>query len=86
MLNERKERYPARIPKRSRSPLAQETFINSQNDKHSDLITHLSEDTVMAVAADSHRSFLIPEQRHPFKAPKSSAQCARQRILIAKFR
>ena len=46
--------------------VAQETFIGSQNDKHSDLFAHAaSKDTVMAVVADSHRSFLIPEQyRH----------------------
>ena len=43
--------------------VAQETFIGSQNDKHSDLFAHaVSKDTVMAVVTDSHRSFLIPEQ------------------------
>ena len=43
--------------------VAQEIFIGSQNDKHSDLFAHAaSKDTVMAVVADLHRSFLIPEQ------------------------
>ena len=42
--------------------VAQETFIGSQNDKHSDLFATCGKDTVMAVVADSHRSFLIPEQ------------------------
>ena len=38
----------------------------------------------MAVAADSHRSFLIPEQyRHTEQ--KNSPQYARQRIFIAKI-
>ena len=34
----------------------------SQTDKHSDLTSHSGGVTVMAVAADFHRDFLIPEQ------------------------
>ena len=34
----------------------------SQTDKHSDLTSHSGGVTVMAVATDFHRDFLIPEQ------------------------
>jgi hypothetical protein len=64
--------YPA-ITKRLRAdlpefpspspPLPKRPF-RAQNDKHSDLAAcGASLDTVMAVATDSHRDFLIPE--HP---------------------
>lgn len=45
------------------SPFAQETFSVSQTDQHSDLTDGetLPGVTVMAVAADSHRDFLIPD-------------------------
>ena len=40
--------------------IAQETFIESQNDKHSDLRGCIADSvTVMAVAADLHRDSLI---------------------------
>ena len=45
------------------SPFAQETFSASQTDQHSDLTeeTNFFRVTVMAVAADLHRDFLIPD-------------------------
>jgi hypothetical protein len=48
-------------PSRRISPFAQESSLRSQVDKHSDLRIR-DPDTVMAVAADSHRDFLIPER------------------------
>ena len=59
------QNVPHALPREIRhsaSPFAQETFYVSRHDKHSDWFCHATEDTVMAVAADSHRDFLIPEK------------------------
>lgn len=54
------------------SPFAREILFGAQNDKHSDWkIDDL--DTVMAVAADSHRDFLIPERRRQAARPTTGA-------------
>ena len=49
--------------------VAQETFYDSQNDKHSDFEPFTSSVTVMAVAADFHCDFLIPEVRRQAAHP-----------------
>ena len=46
------------------SPNCPRDFYASRDDKHSDLRSKASV-TVMAVAADLHRNFLIPEWNHP---------------------
>ena len=48
-------------------PMLPKSLLSAQNDKHSDL--RISSDTVMAVAADSHRDFLIPEYHCPAVYP-----------------
>ena len=56
-------------------PSCPKDFYMAQNGKHSDL-TCLSStgDTVMAVAADSHRDFLIPEAYRPAVPPTTDAK------------
>ena len=49
-------------------PFCPRVFYVSRGDKHSDL-TCIAGDTVMAVAADSHRDFLIPERHRPAVRP-----------------
>jgi hypothetical protein len=44
-------------------PVCPRVFYLAKTDQHSDLtVCDANRDTVMAVAADSHRDFLIPEQ------------------------
>ena len=63
-----KKRQKAEIPLQYlqirvvRLPICPRDLYESQNDKHSDLRSEASV-TVMAVAADFHRNFLIPERR-----------------------
>ena len=79
----RRKKIPCRICRLPHLPICPRDFYRPQNDKHSDLRTSgkptrssvFSQNsvTVMAVAADFHRDFLIPERYRLSVRPTTKA-------------
>ena len=53
---------PCRARPSLRLSICPRDLLRARFDKHSDWFCQVTEDTAMAVVADSHRDFLIPEE------------------------